>query len=89
MNHELKKLRKEIDDLDQELLSVIHKRTQIITKVGLFKKSERLDVEDMSRDKEVVEKFRLAGSDLGLDEHFTELLSGLIINESKRIQEEL
>ena len=62
----LHNLRKEIDDIDDELLNLISRRMNISDKIGQFKKEQGLTVLQMDRWKTILENHINKGKDLGL-----------------------
>lgn len=52
----LENLRKEIDDIDEQLVELIAKRIEIVKKIGEFKKQNNLPVVDKNRFDKVLEK---------------------------------
>ena len=63
----LKNLRKEIDEIDDELLNLIAKRMDISEKIGNFKREHALTVLQMDRWKSVLEANINKGVNLGLN----------------------
>ncbi|MBR4837072.1 MAG: bifunctional 3-deoxy-7-phosphoheptulonate synthase/chorismate mutase type II [Bacteroidales bacterium] len=63
----LKNLRKEIDDIDDELLNLIAKRMNVSEKIGDFKRKHDLTVLQMDRWKSVLEANINKGVNLGLN----------------------
>jgi chorismate mutase len=58
MKKTLQDLRKEIDEIDNELLRVIAKRIDIIREIGLLKKEIKIQPLDEKRWQEVVTRIR-------------------------------
>ena len=50
----LETLRKEIDEIDKQLAVLIEKRLEIVTKVGAYKKENNIPIQDIKRDKAVI-----------------------------------
>ena len=63
----LQNFRKEIDDVDDELLNLIAKRMKISEKIGDFKKQHKLTVLQMGRWKQILEHHINKGVNLGLN----------------------
>ena len=76
-------LRKEIDRIDGEIFDLLKRRFEISKKIGRVKAGNGLDIEDIEREKAMIEK-RIEES--GLSEDFVEKLFELIFEESKRLQ---
>lgn len=80
---DLNAIRKEIDSIDRELVSLLKERMECSLKVADFKKKSDLLIEHPEREKEILEKV----SDLG--ETFGEEISSVyleILGASKRVQ---
>ncbi|MBO7074353.1 MAG: bifunctional 3-deoxy-7-phosphoheptulonate synthase/chorismate mutase type II [Bacteroidales bacterium] len=63
----LHNLRKEIDDIDDELLNLLAKRMSVSEKIGDFKKQNKVAVLQMGRWKQILEHHINKGVGLGLD----------------------
>ncbi len=48
-------LRKKIDQIDQEMLTLFESRMQIVKEIGLFKKQHQMSILDQDREKEVLQ----------------------------------
>ena len=83
MNPEIINLRNQLRPLDQSLLETIETRFKICKKIGDDKKANGLPIEDLKREKELIEN-RIKNSNL--NPKFTEELLELIFKESKRLQ---
>ncbi len=60
--HELKKKRREIDLLDQKLLSLLNQRVRIAQELGKIKKEMGKKIYDPEREKKVLERLRSKNS---------------------------
>jgi chorismate mutase len=58
MIKDLRKWRKKIDRVDKKLKKLLEKREKLVLKVGKVKKSKNLDIEQLSREKEVFSKIK-------------------------------
>lgn len=67
---ELKNLRKKIDKLDFELIKILAKRIKIAEKIGYFKAKNNLPLQDLKREKLILEKRKKWASKLGLEADF-------------------
>lgn len=54
--YDLDELRKEIDEIDRKIVSLIEMRTEVSKKVGEYKKSKGLPVLDAAREEIVIKK---------------------------------
>jgi chorismate mutase len=77
--------RKEIDDIDAELLRLLNMRARLAMKVGAIKHAERLPFCDPDRERSVLQ--RLTEMNCGpLDERAVGKVFRRIIRESRRIE---
>ena len=56
MDERLKKLRLEIDNIDEEILELLEKRMKIVHEVGELKKDLDISVEDLNRENEIIDR---------------------------------
>ncbi|MBI3984634.1 MAG: chorismate mutase [Candidatus Levybacteria bacterium] len=84
----LKKLRKEIDEIDRELLSVVAKRASVVRKIGKLKRKNNIKPLDQKRWEEVLESRILIAKSLNLDKDFIKNLYTLIHKNSLTIESE-
>jgi chorismate mutase len=71
MKKTLEEYRKEIDTVDEELLTVLAKRFDIVREIGKLKKEKDLLPLDEKRWKEVLEKINAKAKKLNLPKAFT------------------
>jgi len=83
MDKDIEKLRREINNVDQELVSLLAKRFQLTSQIGAIKREKGLDVFDKNREQEILEKW-LQVSDL--EPEFLKNILNLILSESKKRQ---
>ncbi|HDH28012.1 MAG TPA: chorismate mutase [Euryarchaeota archaeon] len=82
---DMSELRAEIDRIDSEIIRLLKTRFDVAREIGEAKKGLDLEVEDLSRDRLVLENYKEnAGSEL--DEGFIEELVSLILRYSKEVQ---
>ncbi len=82
---DLKESRAEIDKIDIEIGKLLKKRFAIAGQIGNMKNNLDLEIEDLERDKRVLENYkRQSGGEL--DEGFIEELVELILKYSKEVQ---
>ena len=55
MNNKLKDFRKQIDEIDEQIVNLLAKRMQVVEKVGKYKKENNLPPLDNSRWQKVIE----------------------------------
>ncbi len=85
----LLELRSKIDMLDENILSVIQKRMNVVKQIGKNKKENNIRILQSDRWMEVIETAKHKGSKKGLSEEFTEKLFKAIHQESINIQTEI
>lgn len=78
----LRNLRKEIDDIDEELLNLIAKRMNVSEEIGEFKKKHDMTVLQMGRWKQVLERNINKGAKLGLNEESVKEIFEIIHKDS-------
>jgi len=83
MNAEINELRQEISRLDKSLLEILEKRFEICVEIGNNKKQNGLPIEDLTREKAIIED-KVKNSHL--NKEFIKRLFELIFKESKRLQ---
>lgn len=79
-------LRSKIDRLDNEILSLIVKRTEVCRNVGKIKLRVGRPVFDPDREKEVIEDRINFSRTLGIDDEFVRKIMILMMDYSKRVQ---
>ena len=80
--------RKEIDDIDSELLRLLNMRARLAVKVGALKQAADLPFCDPDRERTVLQ--RLQEMNCGpLDQRAVDKLFRRIIRESRRVQSEV
>ncbi len=80
--NEIKKLREEIDNVDREIVHLLNRRIELVLHIGEHKKSGKLPVKDLEREKKVVSN--LSGDEL--DEDFIKEIYAVIFRYSKSKQ---
>jgi chorismate mutase len=84
----LSRLREEIDRIDREIIGLLRRRFEIVGEVARLKKETNTDIEDNEREAQIIENAKNEGRG-EIDEAFVEELMGLVISESKKIQEKM
>jgi len=77
--------RKEIDDIDAELLRLLNMRARLALKVGALKQAADLPCRDPERERYVLQRLQQI-NDGPLDERAVGKLFHRIIRESRRVQ---
>jgi chorismate mutase len=78
-------LRTEIDDIDEALIRLLNRRARAAIEVGMLKRTARLPLCDVGREREVLMKVCQANAG-PLDEGATDRLFRRIIRESRRVE---
>lgn len=79
-------LRKQIDDIDEQLLAILAKRNRISREIGMYKKENNMPVLQTGRYNEILEKRASMGEAMNLDKEFVFAIMKAIHEESVRIQ---
>lgn len=85
----LMQLRRQIDQLDNELLEVLAKRMNISREIGEYKKNHNMPVVQATRYGDIVNTRVIAAKQMGMSEDFMRSVLASIHEESVRIQVEL
>ena len=84
----LDELRVKIDSIDKEIVGLIEKRLDVARDIGLYKKSQGLNILDSSREKEVLQKNLGYVEAEGKKEYIKEILEK-IMSVSRNTQSEV
>jgi chorismate mutase/prephenate dehydrogenase len=85
---DIEKLRKEVKEVDKEIIKLIAKRLSITKKIGGNKKKKGIPLKDWKVEKEVIKNALTAASEEGLSSELIKTIMQNIITESK-IQQEI
>ena len=83
----LEETRKEIDNIDDEIISLLSKRQDLIKKIAEIKKELNKSVLDEKREGEIIEKLKIKAKEKGLDANFVVSLYNIILENSRNQQE--
>lgn len=86
MNKKLESWRKQIDAIDEKILTALAKRAEIVRKIGKFKKEQKISVFDKKRWEQILKSNLKKGESLGLSKEFVKHLMNLIHTYSIEIQ---
>jgi chorismate mutase len=86
---ELEQLRQQIDQLDHEILELLHRRMEVVSKIGNAKIKNRVTVLQLNRLEDLILKRRQIADQVGLDPDFASELYGLIHEESVKLQTQM
>lgn len=82
----LEELRRQIDNIDNELLEIIGKRMQVSREIGRYKKEHRMPVFQVNRHDDIMKTRIKIAEEMGIDAEFTKKILRAIHEESVRIQ---
>lgn len=85
----LKPYREKIDTLDEQILDLLARRTDIVREVGATKAREGLSLVQTARIEEVIERCAAIGSRSGVNPDLVRAIYTLIIDEAHRIEGEI
>ena len=77
--------REQLNGIDSQLLFLLEKRFGFCKKIGVYKKQNNLPIEDMEREKQIIERL---SKKTKLSREFIKDLFNLIFKESKKVQNE-
>ncbi|MBR1687181.1 MAG: bifunctional 3-deoxy-7-phosphoheptulonate synthase/chorismate mutase type II [Prevotella sp.] len=85
----ISQLRKQIDELDNQLMDLLAKRMRVCREIGQYKKEHNMTVLQTARYNEILEKRGAQGALCGMDAHFVAKVFEGIHEESVRQQVEI
>ncbi|AWR97648.1 chorismate mutase [Acidianus sulfidivorans JP7] len=83
MSTDLDNLRKQIEEIDEQIIKLIISRFELVKKVGEFKRNKNLPVTDEKREEEVRQRWILLARRYGLSESFVETFLPILFSYSK------
>ncbi len=84
----LEMYRNQIDNVDNELMILLKRRFQTAKKIADYKMKNNLEIENLSREDEIIRKMSSKATVMGIHDGFVREIFDRIIEESKRIQKE-
>ena len=82
-------LRKQIDELDNQVMDILAKRMRVCREIGQYKKEHNMTVLQAQRYNEILDKRGAQGSLCGMDSEFVKKIYEAIHEESVRQQIEI
>lgn len=79
-------LRKEIDNIDEDIIKMLARRFKIVHIVGEYKKDNDIKPLQPKRWEEVLRKIKIRADSLGVNSNLVEAIWNLIHEESLRIE---
>lgn len=83
----LDEYREKIQNIDKEIFNLLEDRFILTNKVGLYKKDNNLNIENLEVERKIIKNAQ--SNFKNLDPFFVEKLYNIIFNESKKKQREL
>jgi chorismate mutase len=83
----IKQLRKRIDEVDEQILQSLIKRTQICRSIGLVKEKHGIPIQDFPRENDVYAHIRERAVELGLEPSHVEAIYRQIVNMCSAVQD--
>jgi chorismate mutase len=83
----ISKLRKRVDEVDEQILRFLGERSEICRSIGLLKKEHGMPVIDAEREDQVYANVRQKAPDFGLDADEVEAIYRQIVNMCSSVQE--
>ncbi|MCJ7559776.1 chorismate mutase [Candidatus Bathyarchaeota archaeon] len=84
---DVKQLRKRIDEVDEQILHSLSKRTELCKSIGLAKKKQGIPIKDLPRENDVYTHIKEKAADLGLDPAQVETIYRQIVNMCSAVQD--
>ncbi|MAJ43344.1 MAG: hypothetical protein CMF96_01185 [Candidatus Marinimicrobia bacterium] len=85
MNKRLKRLRLEIDSIDEKILKLLEERMKIVNDVGDLKKDLDISVEDLNRENQIIGRLTSHSSGQLTERQLIRIFSA-VFKSSKQIQ---
>ncbi|OGG13339.1 hypothetical protein A2773_00910 [Candidatus Gottesmanbacteria bacterium RIFCSPHIGHO2_01_FULL_39_10] len=82
----LKQIRKQIDELDDDIVKSIAARFTLVKKLRIEKGKQQVSVQDKNREREIIDRLQNHFADSNISRIFIGKLFKLIFTESKRLQ---
>jgi len=84
---DIQKLRKRIDEIDEQILLFLGERSEICRSIGLLKRENGIPITDTVRENEVYTKIKGKAPDFGLDVDQIEAIYRQIVNMCSSVQD--
>ncbi len=85
----IKHLRRHIDRIDTVIITALAERMSLMPEIADYKKKNNIAVFDEEREVEIMKTLKSIAKEQGLEEGFVEEVFLSILNESKRIQNDI
>ncbi len=87
--NDLELLRNLIDEIDDELLSILKKRNQVVQQIGNYKKEHHITIFQLQRWQHILKTRAQLAEKIGLNRSYIEKLCQLLHDESIKVQNEV
>jgi chorismate mutase len=84
---DINELRKRIDEIDEQILQSLSKRTETCRSIGSLKKKQKIPIKDIPRENDVYTHVRKKAAALGLDAAHVEAVYRQIVDMCMAVQE--
>ncbi|HEX9261538.1 MAG TPA: chorismate mutase [Candidatus Bathyarchaeia archaeon] len=84
---DIQKLRKRIDEIDEQILRFLGERSEICRSIGLLKKENSIPITDITRENEIYSNIRGKAPDFALEPDQVEAIYRQIVNMCSSVQE--
>jgi len=84
--NDIQKLRKDLDKITQQLVTLIARRKKLILKLAKIKKEIKMPIKDKKREEEIFKKLKVMAEKKGLDYFLVEKIMKLLINNARKLQ---
>jgi chorismate mutase len=82
----LEDYRRQVDEVDKEILILIKRRFQLNKKLGEYKHKQNLEIQDPNREDEIIKISIQMANEMNINESFVRKVFHLIMDESKEQQ---
>ena len=82
----IRRLRKKVDEVDEQILRSLSQRAEICRAIGLVKDKHGMPIQDSPRENDVYAHIRKRASELGLDPSHIEAIYSEIVNMCSIVQ---
>ena len=89
MASSLEALREEINRIDEDIIGLLSRRVEVVKKIAALKKAKGISVEDREREKTLFLKLEKEARRNNIDEKFVSEVFGVIVSQSKLIQNKI
>lgn len=86
MEKEIENLRRKLDKITQDLISLLAKRNKIVLEIGKLKRKKKILIFDKKREREILEMAEKVAKERGLNPILVKKIIKLLIDDAKRIQ---